>query len=87
ITQGEAGPGDQVGIVAATELSLPQGRAANRPIDVAYSYDEEGRMQCEFLDRETGKVARLDYRAGTKGLMSEEEVGKSAEEFQELQIT
>jgi len=87
ITQGEAGPGDQVGIVAATELAMPQGRPANRPIDVAYSYDEEGRMQCEFLDRETGKVARLDYKAGTKGLMSEEEVGKSAEEFQELQIT
>jgi hypothetical protein len=87
VTQGESAELEAVDIVGTTELLLPTGRPANRPIEVAYRYDEEGRMHCEFVDRETGNKAVMDYGRGVDALMTADEVSMAREELQAYEIS
>lgn len=60
VTQGEGDDPAFVTTVAEEVLALPPDRPANCEIRVTYTYDENGQMQCEFLDVESGRRRTLD---------------------------
>ncbi|HEX9793931.1 MAG TPA: Hsp70 family protein [Planctomycetota bacterium] len=74
LTQGDSMDPEEVSVVAATELALPPNRQVNQPIDVTYRYDDEARMHCDFIDRETGLRTAVAYGEGTTGSMPAKEV-------------
>jgi hypothetical protein len=51
---------------------LPQGRAAGRPVEVTFSYDEDQTMQVQFLDVESGMKVQdvLQLKADTSPQIS-----------------
>ena len=42
------------------ELELPSGRPSHQEVKVSFSYKEDGRMRCSFLDVESGKETKVD---------------------------
>ena len=61
ITQGEDTDPAYVNKIATHSFELPPDRAAERPIQVTYSYDLNQRMHCKFEDVESGRVLELDF--------------------------
>ena len=64
VTQSEHEETDMefVNVIKNTELNLPPDRPAGQPIDVTFTYDKSGRMNCEFVDIKTGKKEILELR-------------------------
>lgn len=64
VTQSEHEETDMefVNVIANTKLQLPKDRPAGQPIDVTFTYDKSGRMNCEFVDINTGKKESLELR-------------------------
>ena len=48
-----------------TILSLPPNRPAGQPIEVTFTYDKSGRMNCEFTDINSGKKEIVELRPGS----------------------
>jgi molecular chaperone DnaK len=48
-----------VSVVWEGELELPEDRPAGQIVKVTYSFDENGMMQCEFLDVESGRETKI----------------------------
>jgi len=42
------------------QLDIPDGRPAGQKIEVKYSFDDNGMMQCEFLDVESNRKTEID---------------------------
>ena len=51
-----------VTVIKNAELKLPPGRPAGQPIEVTFTYDKSGRMNCEFIDITTGDKQTLELR-------------------------
>lgn len=58
------------------ELALPPDRPAGQPIEVTYSYDDNGLMNCVFKDVETEKVLTVEINASEKAAERSEEIEK-----------
>ncbi len=92
ITQGEDRDPDYVNKVAAGVFELPSvagdgtKRAANRPISVTYSYDQNQRMHCEFKDEDTGKVVNVELNIADDGRLDNAEVEVKAEKMQTVKV-
>ena len=50
----------EIGILALT--GLPQGRPANQPVSVTYRYNEDGVLEVEARDENSGTVAKTEIR-------------------------
>jgi molecular chaperone DnaK len=59
VTQGEHTDPEFVTTVLREKLDVPPGRPKNCEIQVTYTYDVNGQMQCEFIDVETGRRSVL----------------------------
>jgi molecular chaperone DnaK len=55
VTQGEDTDPHFVRIIVTGDLELPEGLPANSPIEVTYSYNLNGCMECVFREPSTGK--------------------------------
>ena len=55
-----------VSIVWEGELELPEDRPAGQVIEITYSFDENGMMNCEFLDVESGRKTKIDLDSHDK---------------------
>ena len=42
------------------DLELPDGRVEGQKIEITYSFNENGMMNCEFLDVESGRKTEID---------------------------
>ena len=64
VTQSEHEETDMefVTVIKNAELKLPPGRPAGQPIEVTFTYDKSGRMNCEFIDITTGDKQTLELR-------------------------
>ena len=55
-----------VAIIWEGELKLPSGRPAQQELKFTYSYTEDGRMKCSFLDIESGEDTEIDLDMARK---------------------
>jgi len=78
ITQGEDTDPAYVNRIATHSLELPPDRAAERPIQVTYSYDLNQRMHCSFQDVESGRLLELDFSLDENGSVAEEAAAQTA---------
>ncbi len=64
VTQSEHEETDMefVNVIKEEKLALPPNRKAGQPIDVTFTYDKSGRMNCEFIDINTSEKVILDLR-------------------------
>jgi molecular chaperone DnaK len=67
VTQSKAAETDPrfVREVWSGDLHLPPGRPANQEIQVTFSYNENGIMQCAFVDVETGRRTDVDLHVAS----------------------
>jgi len=78
ITQGEDTDPAYVNRIATHSLELPPDRAAERPIQVTYSYDLNQRMHCSFQDVESGRLLELDFALDEGDPAAEEAAAQAA---------
>jgi molecular chaperone DnaK len=78
ITQGEDTDPAYVNRIATHSLELPPDRAAERPIQVTYSYDLNQRMHCAFQDVESGRLLELDFSLDEDGAVANEAAEQAA---------
>ena len=57
-------------------LELPPGRPANQEIQVTFSYNESGIMQCAFVDKESGKKTEVDLNVAAASDSASHEIDK-----------
>ena len=57
-------------------LELPPGRPAGQEIIVTFSYDENGVMQCSFVDGESGNKTEVDLNAASASATSDLQIEK-----------
>jgi len=58
------------------QLVLPSGRPANQEVAITFSYDENGVMQCSFLDVESGEKTEVDLNVASASDSSGHEIEK-----------
>jgi molecular chaperone DnaK len=58
------------------ELDLPPDRPAGQPIEVTYSYDDNGLMNCVFKDIQTEKILTVEINASDKAAERSDEIEK-----------
>lgn len=81
VTQGEDEDPEYVNRIATENFELPPARAANRPIQVRYSYDVNQRMHCTFLDEESGRSLEVEFCVGENGKLKKTAVENKAQEL------
>ena len=86
VTQGEDTSVEYVNKIATYKIKLPEGRPANCPIKVTYSYDCNQRMHCKFQDVESGKVFEIDFSTDKEGKMVQGDIKDKAENMQIMKI-
>ncbi|AQT70159.1 Heat shock protein 70 [Anaerohalosphaera lusitana] len=86
VTQGEDSDPDFVNHIATEIFKMPEGRSANCPIKVTYSYDLNQRMHCKFEDVESGKTLEVEFSSGDDGALSKENVVRHADELQSFDV-
>ncbi len=86
VTQGEDTSVEYVNKIATYKIKLPQGRPANCPIKVTYSYDINQRMHCEFQDVESGNVFKVDFSTDQEGKMVQGDIKDKAENLEMVKI-
>ena len=86
ITQGEDGSAEYVNKIATHTLRLPEGRPAECPIKVTYSYDVNQRMHCKFEDVESGKVLQVDLSLDRNGKVSQSDIKEQADRLEALTV-
>ena len=57
---------NKAAIIWEGELKLPLGRPAQQELKFTYSYTEDGRMKCSFLDIESGEDTEIDLDMARK---------------------
>jgi len=77
ITQGEDTCPDYVNQIAVEKFELPEGRKANCPVKVTYSYDLNQRMHCKFEDIQSGRMIEVEF-AHDDAVLDEEEACATA---------
>ena len=81
ITQGEDIDPDYINKIATEIFQMPEGRPANRPIHVTYSYDLNQRMHCEFEDEDSGKKLEVDFSMKDDGSQEESDNSDELKKF------
>jgi molecular chaperone DnaK len=79
ITQGEDADPAYVNKIATQRFELPSDRAAERPIQVTYSYDLNQRMHCTFEDIESGRVLEVDLALDEEGRIADDQAATTRE--------
>ena len=59
VTQGESEDPDYVELIHEQQMELPPNMPANRPVEFAYSYDDNQRMHCTFKDIESDRIKEV----------------------------
>jgi len=86
VTQGEDEDPDYVNRIATEVFELPPARAANRPIQVRYSYDVNQRMHCTFLDEESGRTLEVEFCVSENGKLKKTAVENKVEEMSAFKV-
>ena len=78
VTQSKAAETDPsfVREVWSGDLQLPPGRPANQEIKVTFSYNDNGIMQCSFVDVETGRRTDVDLHVASASDSEDQEIEK-----------
>jgi molecular chaperone DnaK len=86
ITQGEDTDPKYVDVIGRIALEVPPNRPAGCEITVAYSYDENQRVQATIKDERSGKVKHVAITYEGAGVLSDEEVERKRAYFDRVQI-
>ena len=86
VTQGEDSQPQFVNRIATHKFELPEGREAKCPIKVTYRYDVNQRMNCSFVDLQSGKELEVDFCLGDEGDNIKEDTCKNTEQVQLMQV-
>jgi molecular chaperone DnaK len=62
--------------VWAGELALPPGRPANQEIEITFSYNDNGIMQCSFVDVASGQKKEVDLSIASASDSEDHEIDK-----------
>ena len=78
VTQSKAPEADPrfVKEVWSGNLQLPPGRPAHQEIQVTFSYNDNGIMQCSFLDTASGKKTEVDLNLAAASESADHEIEK-----------
>lgn len=86
ITQGEDAAVEYVNKIATHRFELPEGRPADCPITVTFSYDVNQRMHCKFEDVESGRVLEVDFCLDQNGEVAESSIKQGNEQLESLKV-
>ena len=86
ITQGEDTDPKYVDVIGRISLEVPPNRPAGCEITVAYSYDENQRVQATIKDERSGKVKHVAITYEGAGVLSDEEVERKRAYFERIRI-
>lgn len=86
ITQGEDTDPAYVNRIATQRFELPPDRAAERPIQVTYSYDLNQRMHCKFEDVESGRVLEVDLALNEDGTPAADGAARKAAALEPFKV-
>jgi len=86
ITQGEDSDPAYVNVIATHKFELPPGRAAQRPIEVTYSYDVNQRMHCKFEDLDSGSVLEAEFSLNDQGDIQGCDIKEKTQELSDFKV-
>ena len=86
VTQGEDSSVKYANKIATHTLKLPEGRKAQCPIKVTYSYDVNQRMHCSFEDVESGEMLQVDFSLDRYDEVSQSDIKEQADQLKMVEV-